>query len=79
MTDLRTLLLAGAATLGLMTGVQAADHILSGAISTASGQKLEGVTVYAKMEGSTVTTSVYTDESGGYYFPPLPAGTKSST
>jgi streptogramin lyase len=74
MTFLRTLLLAGAATLVLMTGVQAADHILSGAISTPSGQKMEGVTVYAKMEGSTVTTSVYTDESGGYYFPPLPAG-----
>ena len=45
-----------------------------GGIATASGQKLEGVTVYAKMEGSTVTTSVYTDESGSYYFPPLPAG-----
>ena len=67
MTYLRTLLPAGAATLVLMTGVQAADHIPSGAISTASGQKMEGVTVYAKMEGSTVTTSVYTDESGGYY------------
>ena len=74
MTYVRTLLLAGAASLVLLTGVQAADPVLSGAISTASGQKMEGVTVYAKMEGSTVTTTVYTDESGGYYFPPLPAG-----
>jgi streptogramin lyase len=75
MTKLRTLLLVGAASLLLMTGTQAADQALSGAITSASGQKLEGVTVYAKMEGSTVTTSVYADETGTYSFPPLPAGT----
>ena len=28
----------------------------------------------AKQEGTTITTSVYTDESGNYYFPPLAAG-----
>ena len=39
-----------------------------------SGQKLEGVTVSAKLEGSTITTSVYTDAAGVYVFPPLPAG-----
>src|SRR5262249_10950824 len=39
-----------------------------------SGQKLEGVTVSAKLEGSTITTSVYTDETGRYYFPLMPAG-----
>ena len=33
-----------------------------------------GVTVSAKAEGATITTSVYTDESGNYYFPPLPDG-----
>ena len=32
------------------------------------------MTVSAKLEGSTITTSVYTDETGNYYFPPLPAG-----
>lgn len=74
MTKLRTLLLVGAASLLFMTGVQAADHVLTGAIASASGQKLDGVTVYAKMDGSTVTTSVYTDDTGTYYFPPLPAG-----
>lgn len=74
MTKLRTLLLAGAASLLFMTGLQAADHVLTGAITSASGQTLEGVTVYAKMEGSTVTTTVYTDAAGAYYFPPLPAG-----
>ena len=49
-------------------------QLLTGAISSASGQKLEGVTVSAKQEGTTITTSVYTDETGNYYFPPLPAG-----
>ncbi|OFW02177.1 MAG: hypothetical protein A3I61_06770 [Acidobacteria bacterium RIFCSPLOWO2_02_FULL_68_18] len=74
MTKLRTLLLVGAASLLVATGARAADHALAGAIASPSGEKLGGVTVYAKMEGSTVTTTVYTDESGSYYFPPLPAG-----
>ncbi len=39
-----------------------------------AGEKMGGVTVSAKAEGSTITTSVYTDEAGGYYFPPLPDG-----
>jgi streptogramin lyase len=33
-----------------------------------------GVTVSAKADGTTITTSVYTDEAGNYYFPSLPAG-----
>src|SRR2546423_10054074 len=52
----------------------AADVVLSGAITSASGQKLEGVTVSAKLDGSTITTSVYTDETGNYYFPPMASG-----
>ena len=32
------------------------------------------MTVSAKPDGTTITTSVYTDEQGTYYFPPLPAG-----
>jgi hypothetical protein len=32
------------------------------------------VTVSAKMVGSTITTSVYTDQDGNYYFPPMAAG-----
>ncbi len=43
-------------------------------MSAAGGAKIGGVTVSAKAEGATVTTSVFTDESGAYYFPPLPAG-----
>jgi len=74
MTNLRSMLLAGVASLAVVTGAQAADQLLTGVISSPSGQKLEGVPVYAKMEASTITTSVYTDETGSYYFPPLPAG-----
>src|SRR4051794_3557045 len=73
MTNLRSILLASAAGL-LATAAMADDQLLTGAISSASGQKLEGVTVSAKQEGSTITTSVYPDESGTYYSPPLPAG-----
>src|SRR5437870_12656698 len=74
MRNVRSLLLAAAAIMVMVTAAQAADQLLTGAISSRAGQKLEGVTVSAKMEGSTITTSVYADETGGYYFPPLPAG-----
>ncbi|HEU5273234.1 MAG TPA: carboxypeptidase regulatory-like domain-containing protein [Xanthobacteraceae bacterium] len=53
---------------------QAADAILSGTVAGAAGDKMGGVTVSARADGSTITTSVFTDEAGGYYFPPLPAG-----
>jgi streptogramin lyase len=62
---------------GAMTflpGAAYADSLLTGAITSAAGEKMGGVTVSAKAEGSTITTSVFTDESGGYYFPPLPNG-----
>jgi virginiamycin B lyase len=52
----------------------AADHILSGSVASAAGEKLGGATVSARLEGSTITNSVYTDESGNYYFPPMAAG-----
>jgi len=66
--------LLAAASLLAATSAPAADHLLSGSIVSPSGQKLEGVTVSAKREGSTITTSVYTDTSGAYVFPPLPEG-----
>ena len=31
-----------------------------------------GITVSAKPVGGTITTTVFTDEGGDYYFPPLP-------
>ncbi len=78
MTNVRSVLLASAAAVitGLAATVSAwaADPILSGSITSASGEKLGGVTVSAKLEGSTITNSVYTDETGTYYFPPLPTG-----
>ncbi len=51
-----------------------ADQILSGLIKSSGGESLGGVTVSAKPEGGTITTTVFTDEAGNYYFPPLPAG-----
>ena len=74
MTNVRNILLASAATLVLTSPALADDHLLSGAIASASGDKLGGITVSAKLDGSTITTSVYTDEQGNYYFPPLAAG-----
>jgi virginiamycin B lyase len=77
MTNVRSILLASAASLvvaTLATPTMAADQILNGAISSPAGEKLGGVTVSVKQDGSTITTSVYTDETGNYYFPPLPAG-----
>src|SRR5438552_7184033 len=74
MRNVRSLLLAAAAIMVMVTAAQAADQLLTGAISSRAGQKLEGVTVSAKMEGSSITTSVYTDTAGNYFFPPLPQG-----
>lgn len=73
MTRMRSILLATAAAM-VATTSYAADQQLSGSIATAAGQKLDGVTVSAKLVGSTITTSVYTDADGNYYFPPMPAG-----
>ena len=55
-------------------GVTFADSMLNGTITSAAGEKMGGVTVSAKAEGSTITTSVFTDDTGNYYFPPLPNG-----
>src|SRR6185436_12624406 len=78
MTKLHSILLASAATvvagLGMTVSAQAADQVLSGSIASATGQKLDGIVVSAKKEGSTITTSVYTDATGNYYFPPMAAG-----
>src|SRR6516225_2861201 len=78
MTTLRSVLLASVASLVVASlaapTVARADDLLTGTITSASGEKLGGVTVSAKQDGSTISTHVYTDESGNYYFPPLPAG-----
>src|SRR6266567_4637726 len=74
MTKVLASLLACATFVLAASAAHAADQSLSGALTSRSGQKLEGVTVSAKLEGSTIATSVYTDAAGNYYFPPLPAG-----
>ena len=79
MTTSRSILLASAASLVVAslaapTAARADDQLLTGTITSASGEKLGGVTVSAKQEGSTISTHVYTDEAGNYYFPPLPGG-----
>jgi streptogramin lyase/mono/diheme cytochrome c family protein len=48
--------------------------LLTGTIKSASGEKMAGVTVSAKMEGQTITTTVFTDDQGSYYFPALDSG-----
>ena len=63
-----------AAALVLTASAASADVLLSGTVKSATGEKIGGVTVSAKAAGSPITTSVFTDESGGYYFPPLANG-----
>src|SRR6266436_26948 len=44
--------------------------ILTGSITSPLGGKVAGAAVSAKGVGQTITTSVFTDEQGNYYFPP---------
>ena len=74
MRNLKSVLLIAIAAMLSIAEACAADVLLSGVVSARNGRKLEGVTVSAKAEGSTITTSVYTDTDGSYVFPPLAAG-----
>src|SRR5258706_1898536 len=76
MTQIRGKLLASVAGLvvGFAAGGACADQLLTGSITSASGQKLEGVQVSAKREGATITTSVYNDQNGDYFFPSMADG-----
>jgi streptogramin lyase len=71
---MRFILSASVAFVALLTPALAADAILSGAITSASGEKMGGVTVSAKPEGGTITTTVFTDADGNYFFPPMAGG-----
>src|SRR5262249_41278768 len=51
-----------------------ADSLLSGSVASAAGEPMGGVTVSAKADGTTITTTVFTDDGGRYYFPPLADG-----
>src|SRR5262249_45478106 len=58
----------------MSAAANADDAILSGTITSSAGEKLGGVTVSAKPAGGTVPPPAFTDASGEYPFPPLPAG-----
>src|SRR5438046_10718893 len=76
-STLAATLTAGAfvvAMLGAPVQADAADAILSGSIKSSAGEAMGGVMVSAKPAGGTITTTVLTDESGRYYFPPLATG-----
>jgi streptogramin lyase len=47
---------------------------LTGTIRGTDGMAMEGVTISAAGVGGTITTSVYSDEQGRFYFPALPSG-----
>ncbi len=51
-----------------------ADTVLSGTIKSSTGEVMGGVTVSARANGSNMVTSVFTDETGNYYFPPMTEG-----
>jgi streptogramin lyase len=75
-----TLMLAAVAlvlTVSLSARAYGADEngaLLAGTVKSDSGEKMSGVTISAKAEGRTITTSVFTDQQGDYYFPPLAPG-----
>src|SRR6202048_2470276 len=56
------------------TATQQAGVLLAGSVKSETSEKMAGVTVSAKAVGQTITTSVFPDEGGNFYFPRLPAG-----
>src|SRR3954468_4146369 len=65
--QLKSLLLATSASFALVTAAHA--QTLSGQVSSAEEAMMEGVLVSAKKEGSTVTTTVVSNEKGAFSFP----------
>jgi streptogramin lyase len=57
-----------------MPAVSQTQRSLTGIVASSDGKPLEGVAVSTRAEGSTMTTSVWTNLKGEYYFPPLPDG-----
>ena len=55
-------------------GANESAAFLTGTVKSDSGEKMSGVTVSAKAEGRTITTSVFTDQQGDFYFPPMEPG-----
>jgi streptogramin lyase len=75
MRHARALLVANLTAAAIVMAAPAfADALLSGTIKSSDDKAMGGVTVSAKPDGGTITTTVFTDEAGQYYFPELPAG-----
>ncbi len=55
----------------LAQGSTPPESAMRGRVTSSDGKPLEGVPVSARAEGQTVTTAVYTDRDGRYFFPPL--------
>lgn len=55
-------------------GTQAPTGLLTGTVLGAAGEKIGGVTISARADGQTFTTTVFTDAEGKYYFPALALG-----
>jgi hypothetical protein len=52
----------------------AVNSTFAGTTRSADGKPVEGVPVSAQAVGKTVTTTVFSDEQGEYFFPPLESG-----
>ena len=84
MRDIRSFTTMGFCACGVVAAAMAAtaltplsahaDTALTGTIKSAAGEALGGVTVSARRDGANIVTSVFTDDSGNYYFPPLADG-----
>ena len=68
----RFVVLVAIANLAALAPARAADPMLTGAIKSSAGEPIAGVTISAKAQGATFTTTVFTDQRGNYFFPPLP-------
>src|SRR5579872_3017118 len=66
--------LSGILVLSCLGSIAHAQTLLTGSVTSASGEKMEGVTVSARRMGSNFTTTVFTDSSGQYYFPSMESG-----
>ncbi len=76
MRNLRRTALASLVAVSAMLAVAPAlaDALLTGTIKGPDGKAMGGVTVSAKPDGGTITTSVFTDDAGQYFFPALANG-----
>src|SRR5258708_27229373 len=71
-TALALSLLAGVA---MPKAASAAEpSILTGTATPPTGEKMGSVTASAKAVGATITTTIFTDAAGAYYFRALPPG-----